>query len=80
MLPMKKLTLGIILITAFASCKKDYNCSCDYYANEQYQVTNETKITATKFKAKKECKDMNSDVNLVFGGTNYHTESRCSLK
>jgi hypothetical protein len=77
---MKKMTFGIVLITALASCKKDYNCSCDYYADEEYQMTNETKITATKHKAKKECKDMNSDVNLVFGGTSYHTEARCSLK
>ncbi len=77
---MKKLTFGILLITALVSCKKDYNCSCDYYLEDEYQVTNETKITATKYKAKKECKDMNSDVNLVFGGSSYHTETRCSLK
>ena len=77
---MKKLIFGIVLITALVSCKKNYNCSCDYYANEVYQFTNETGINATKFKAKKKCKDMNSDVNFVFNGTNYHTESRCSLK
>lgn len=77
---MKKLTFGIILVTALVSCKKDYNCSCDYYADGEYQITNDTKITATRYKAKKECKKMNSDVNFVFGGTSYHTEARCSLK
>ena len=77
---MKKLTFGIVLVTTLISCKKDYNCSCDYYADEEYLVTNETKITATRYKARKECKDMNSDLNVVFNGTSYHTETRCSLK
>lgn len=77
---MKKMTFGIVLITALASCKKDYNCSCDYYVDGEYQVTNDTKINATKYKAKKECKEMNSDLTFGFGGSSYYAETRCSLK
>ncbi|WP_343635322.1 hypothetical protein [Fluviicola sp.] len=77
---MKTAIFGIILITTLGACKKDYNCSCDYYAEGEYQMSDETKITATKFKAKKECKDLNSDVSLSFGGNMYHAERKCSLK
>lgn len=77
---MKTLIFGILLLTTLGACKKDYNCSCDYYAEEAYQTTEVTKITATKYKAKKECKEMNNDVSLSYGGNVYHAERKCSLK
>ncbi len=78
-LTMKKASLGILLIVILGSCKKDYVCSCDYYTNDAYTTSDPTIFHESKRVAKKKCEDLNDEGNLVFGGMNFHNETRCSL-
>ena len=77
---MKKLSVGILLVVGLASCKKEYDCSCEYYMNGSLQTTNVTKFNETKSKAKAKCEDLNSEGSFVFGGNVVQNETRCELK
>lgn len=77
---MKKLTLGLLFITILASCKKNYECACDYYANGSYQTSDVTIFKDTKAKAKSNCNELNNSGNFVSGGMSIQTETKCTLK
>lgn len=77
---MKKLSIGILFIAVLVSCKKKYDCSCDYYSNGSLQTTQVTTFNETKPKAKAKCEDLNDEGTLVFGGMTFNNETRCSLK
>jgi hypothetical protein len=81
-LPMKKASLGILFIAilSLSSCKKNYVCYCEYYTNGTMTTTGTTPFNETKRVAKKKCKDLNDEGNIVFGGMNFHNETRCSLQ
>jgi hypothetical protein len=51
---MKKLSVGILFLTVLVSCKKNYDCSCDYYSNGAKQTTNVTQFNETRAKAKRD--------------------------
>ncbi|WP_430405573.1 hypothetical protein [Fluviicola sp.] len=76
---MKKVFFGCLFVTVLISCKKNHDCSCDYYTNGEKQTTNITPYKETKAKAKKKCEDMNSEGSFSFGGTTVQNETRCTL-
>lgn len=77
---MKKLSFGIVLMTILVSCKKEYNCYCEYYSNGSVVTSGNTVFNETKREAKKKCKDLNSEGGFVMGGMAFNNETRCSLK
>ncbi len=77
---MKKLSFGILFIAILGSCKKDHDCYCEYYSNGALQTTNITTFNETKMKAKKRCKDLNSEGGFAWGGMSIQNETRCTLK
>jgi len=54
---MKKLTLlaAVVIAASFASCKKDYTCSCTTTVTGIPPLTASTTIKETKKKAKEAC-------------------------
>ncbi len=76
---MKKLSVGVLLIVILSSCKKDYECYCEYYTNGSLQTTNTYTFKETKAKAKKKCDEMNSEGSFVWGGMTAQNETKCTL-
>ncbi len=77
---MKKLTLGLLFIIVLASCKKNYECACDYYMNGSLQTSDVRTFKNTKAKAESSCNGLNNSGNFVSGGMNIETETKCTLK
>lgn len=76
---MKKIVFGFLFVTVLVSCKKNHDCSCDYYSNGEKQTTHVTPFKETKVTAKKKCEDLNSEGSLTYGGMTFHNETRCTL-
>jgi hypothetical protein len=76
---MKKVFFGFLFITVLVSCKKNHDCSCDYYTNGSKQTTNVTTYKETKVTAKKKCENLNGEGSIAFGGMSVHNETRCTL-
>jgi|GEM_PF-6026820 len=76
---MKKLFFGFLFVTVLVSCKKNHDCSCDYYVNGSLQTTNVTKYNESKLKAKKKCEDLNSEGSFAYGGMSVQSETKCTL-
>ena len=79
---MKKLTqiaLVAIIAVLFASCKKDYTCTCTYVYPGSAAETTSVTIHNTKSKAKTACDNIQTVYS--FGGVFVAGESyTCSLK
>ena len=76
---MKKVFFGFLFVTVLVSCKKNHDCSCDYYTNGSKQTTNVTTYNETKLTAKKKCKDLNSEGSFIIGGMTVQNETKCTL-
>lgn len=80
---MKKITLFAIAAVAisFASCKKDYTCTCTSSSTAPGSTTSTMEYTIIKAKkgdAKKMCVKTTSD--FTAGGNTYTNTSDCKLK
>ena len=65
---MKKIAsfgVGVLLLTAFASCEKNYTCTCTYPGANI--GTTETNFKSNKDDAQASCADLNIDAKVKGG-------------